>query len=712
MSSRSSAPARRWVAGLILCLFGVAVTGAAAIGWWYARESPAHQGPIVLISVDGVTASALPAYGARRTDTPAIDSLAAEAVVFDRAYAHSPLTLPAHASMLTGQLPFDHGVRDDAGFTLQRDAQTLAEMLRSRGFMTGAAVSSFLLRPESGVDQGFTYFDAELPPDSSDTPVLTRGGAQTIDAAERWMQGQDDQRFFLFVQVDHADADVAVTRLLSVLKSRNLYDDATIVLMGDRGDPAAGITLDDATLRVPLIVKQPDSAGAGRRVSAPVQQIDLVPTLLDLVRAPVPGNLRGRSLRPVLDDGEGDGPLERERIYSESLAAAYRFGGHPLFALTDAGYRYIRGEGEDLVSLVPRAPDTSAGESAEAGLLRGELDRLLASSTLQRPHPIAPGDEERYALFGYLATPRLTSVEPSFSGAEQPALVEEHRAAALLIGQKKYSAGIRALQKIVRDHPELPIVHYQIGTLLVRTGRLDEAIEAFRKSRELEPNAPDLAVALADALMRAGQTDAAQQQAGEAIELAKGDAAADRAVAFEMAARVALARHDAEAATKYADDAHAADPTRPVPQFVRGRLLYEQGMYAEAAVAFKEGVTAASKGAALPDLHLYLGESLAHLDNYAEAETQYREELRAFPRSVQAYASLAMLYRASNRDDAVEDVLNELVSGTPTPESYAVAARLWTILGERSRAEALRSDARARFRGDPLPAVLGQGVKR
>lgn len=711
MPTRTPAPPRRWVAGLILCLFGVAVVSAAAIGWWYARESPAHQGPIILISVDGVTASALPAYGARRTDTPAIDSLAAEAVVFDRAYAHSPLTLPNHASILTGQLPFDHGVRDDAGFALSRDTQTLAELLRSRGFMTGAAVSSFLLRPQTGVDQGFTYFDAELPTSALDSPGLVRAGAQTIDAAERWMQRQDDRRYFLFVQVDQADADVAVTRLLGVLKSRRLYDDATIVLMGDRGDPAAGLTLDDATLRVPLIVKQPDGAGAGRRVAAPVQQIDLVPTLLDLVRAPVPGGLRGRSLRSVLDE-EG-GTLDREPIYAESLAAAYRFGGHPLFALTDTGYRFIRGETEDLVSLVPRAPGTSAGEAAEAGLLRGELDRLVASAALQRALPIAQEDEERYALFGYLAGPRLTQVEPAFSGAEQPALVEEHRAAALLIGQKKYSAGIRALQRIVRDHPELPVVHYQIGTLLVRTGRLDEAIDAFRRSRELEPEAPDLAVALADALMRAGQTDAAQLQADEAIELARNDTPVEQAATLEMAARVALARNDTDAATRYAEEAHAADTTRPVPQFVRGRVLYGQGSYEEAAAAFKEGVDAVRDGGTpLPDLHLYLGESLAHLDKYPEAEAQYREELRTFPRNVQAYASLAMLYRASNRDDAVEDVLNELVSGTPTPESYAVAARLWTILGDRSRAEALRSDARARFRGDPLPAVLGQGVKR
>ena len=168
MPAQAPARIRRWHAAAIIAIFFVAVTGAAAVGWWYALESPAHQGPIVLISVDGVPAAALPAYGAQRTDTPAIDTLAADAVVFDRAYAHSPQILPAHASILSGQLPLEHGVRNDAGFALNRSVSTLAEMLRSRGFSTGGAVSSFLLRPESGLAQGFTFFDAELPESESE----------------------------------------------------------------------------------------------------------------------------------------------------------------------------------------------------------------------------------------------------------------------------------------------------------------------------------------------------------------------------------------------------------------------------------------------------------------------------------------------------------------------------------------------------------------
>ena len=100
------------------------------------------------------------------------------------------------------------------------------------------------------------------------------------------------------------------------------------------------------------------------------------------------------------------------------------------------------------------------------------------------------------------------------------------------------------------------------------------------------------------------------------------------------------------------------------------------------------------------------------LDRYPEAETQYREELRAFPRSTRAYSSLAMLYRASGREDALEEIVQQLLEAAPTPQGYAVAARLWTTFGERSRADALRSDARARFQGDPSLVLLGRDGPR
>jgi len=715
----------RWQAALIVTIFFFAVVGAAATGWWYARESPPHQGPIVVIAVDQVPVTSLPAYGATRSSTPAIDALSADAVIFERAYAHSPQLLPAGASLLSGQLPFEHGVRDDAGFTLGDDTRTLAELLRNRGFSTGAAVSSFLLRRESGIAQGFSFFDGSLPsadaaghtpPVSTETPVLERDGALTMTAAEDWLRTQDSQRFFLFVQVNAADADESVARISELLKERRLYNEATIVVVGNRGDVGAGLSLDDASLRIPLLVKQPHRAGAGRRVTVSVQHIDLVPTVLDLVRAPLPGDLRGRSLRAILDDAAGE--VDPQPIYAEALTALFRFGGDPLLAVADSQFRYLRGADEELVESLPRpeGEEGSAVPETVIARLRAALDRLLTSAGDDQPRPvIAASDEERFALLGYLPGPGLAEGDGGLTLNEQKTLVAAHRAAAVLVGQKKYSAGIRALQAIVRDYPILTAVHYQLGVLFSRTGRFDESMQSFRAARMLRPESPVLALALAEAQMRAGLLDAAQQTSLEAVMLAEADETdtRGRAEAHEVAARVALARLDADAAVAHAEAANEADPAMPVPQFVRGRLLYQQGQYEEALAAFRQADAALREhGRTMADLHLYLGESLARLEQYAEAEIQFREELLAFPRNTQAYASLAMVYRAANRDDAVEDVLTELVAATPTPEGYAVAARLWTALGDRSRAEALTSDARTRFRGDPSLALLGRDVRR
>jgi tetratricopeptide (TPR) repeat protein len=707
MPARARVQTRRWVAGLIIALFFVAVAGSAAIGWWYARESPPHQGPILLVSMDGVPATDLSAYGAQRSDTPALDALANESVVFERAYTHSPQSLPAHASLLTGRLPLDHGVRDDAGFSLASDTSTLAELLRNRGFATGGAVSSFLLQARTGIGQGFSFFDDEMPSGSSEEiAAVERTGSQTIDVAERWMARQGGQRFFLFIQVPGQDADAAVMRLTGALKQRGLYDNATILVVGDRGDVGSGLTLDDRALRVPFIVKQPDGQGSRRRILSPVQNVDVLPTILDLVRAPVPAGLPGRSLRAVLDDT--DAVLPASPIYSESLAAYFRFGGDPVYALTGEHFRFVRGTGEDLVPL--ESGEEAVGEANEAAHLRSDLEGLVGTAMIPAPAPLEAREEDRYALLGYLGNSGPAAVEVALDASSQRTIVEGHRAAAVLIGQKKYTAGIRALQTISRAHPSLAPIHFQIGVLLARTGRIEEAILEFGKVRELRPEASAAARALADALVKTGNTDAAKEQATVAVMLAEAESPAEVFAAHEMAARVALVSGDKEAATEHAAAAHEANPSIPVRQFVQGRLLYEEGKYEDAVSTFAQAaMTLAEANRSLADLHLYLGESLARLDRYDEAESQFREELLDFPRSIQAYTSLAMLYRASNRDAAVEDILNELVASTPTPEGYGVAARLWTILGDPSRAEALRSDARTRFRGDPSLALLGRG---
>jgi tetratricopeptide (TPR) repeat protein len=711
---------KRWQAIVIITLFILAVAGAAFTGWRFARESAPHQGPIVLITVDGLRADRLPAYGGPPGATPNIDLLAARGIVFERAYTHSPLTLPAHAALVTGQLPFDNGVRDEGGYALKDQARTIAGLLRNRGFSTGAAVSSFLLRRTTGLAQGFSYYDAEIPDQPVDEGALPqRPGAATFDAADRWIKSQSGQRYFLFLQVDAPSADLVVGRLVDELKQTKRYNDSTIVLTADHGDPSNGITLDDSSLRVPLIVKQPGEAGAGRRVPQPVQHVDVLPTLLDLVRAPMPSGLRGRSLRTILDKTSGFVP--DQPIYAELLAPQLRFDGQPLFALSNASYRFVRGIGDQVQPLVADAPKPDSSRLEQMG---AALDKLLQGRVIDPPMPPAQADEDRLAAFGFLQGLRPAPIAPvapiepvapiaPLSPLMQTEITTSHQHAAALVGERRYSAAIESLRAIATKHPELASVQYQLAVLLARTGRIDEAVKAFTAVATRRQDDPEIPIALAGTLLRARRLEDAAVQADQAVALA--DAGMDvrtKAAAHDIAARVSLARDDFDAAHMHAAAAHTADPHLPMPQFVTGSIAYNDGRYEEALTAFKEAVATLQPAGTMADLHLNLANTYARLDRYMEAETEYQEELRAYPHNIGTYASLAMLYRASNHQQAVEQVISDLVEAAPTPEGYSMAARLWVIVGERGRAEALRSDARRRFRGDPSLAPLGSSRRR
>ena len=289
---------------LILAALG---TGLAAVGGWrYARASAPVSGPIVVISIDTLRADHLPTYGYTKVKTPAIDALAADGTVFERAYSHAPQTLPAHASILSGQLPFETGVRDNVGFTVKAGERLLPQMLRERGFATGGIVSAYVLRKETGIAQGFDFFDGEMPPSSPELSIgqVQRDGGESEKIAEHWLDTVGTSRAFLFLHLyephkpyappdrfaayapydgEIAYTDEIVGRLVQYLKSHQLYDRSTIVLLsdhgeglGDHGEQEHGLFVYDEAIHVPLIVKQESNVGAGRRVSDLVQHVDMV----------------------------------------------------------------------------------------------------------------------------------------------------------------------------------------------------------------------------------------------------------------------------------------------------------------------------------------------------------------------------------------------------------------------------------------------------
>jgi tetratricopeptide (TPR) repeat protein len=170
-----------------------------------------------------------------------------------------------------------------------------------------------------------------------------------------------------------------------------------------------------------------------------------------------------------------------------------------------------------------------------------------------------------------------------------------------------------------------------------------------------------------------------------------------------MLAKIALAKHDPDGAREEARLARAEDPTLPLPIFIDARLLYDQGKYADALPLFMQAIDELKKSGSLQitELHFYAGDTLARLERYSEAETQFIEELKYFPQNIRARGGLAMLYQASGKPDAASRMLDDMTRVTPTPESYALAARLNTMFGNRKQAEAVKAEAKRAFAATP-----------
>jgi len=163
-----------------------------------------------------------------------------------------------------------------------------------------------------------------------------------------------------------------------------------------------------------------------------------------------------------------------------------------------------------------------------------------------------------------------------------------------------------------------------------------------------------------------------------------------------MLARIALARRDADTARAEAELAHTEDPTLPLPVYIDARLLYDQGKYVDALPGLLQAGAALKKSGSMQidELHFYTADTLARLERYPEAETEFIEELKYFPQNIRARGGLAMLYQAGERPDAADQVLSDMLRVTPTPDSYALAARLYTMFGNRKQAESVRAEGR------------------
>ena len=376
---------------------------ALAAAWWLrpagAIGLPVRERNVLLVTIDTLRADALGHAGGGAA-TPNLDRLAGEGRRFDFAHAHSVVTLPSHASILTGLYPFAHGVRDNSGYRLPRDTPTLATHLRARGYATGAFVGAFPLDQKFGLATGFDVYDDRYPTGSRPSELLMpeRRADVVVDAATRWVKEQRG-RWFAWVHVfdPHAPyappepflsryrsnpyagevawVDHALGPLLDLVRSG---DRPALVIvtadhgeaLGAHGEATHGLFAYEETLRVPLIVAATDwrsgeSSGRDQHVARTprvhARHIDILPTVLDALGLESPGGLPGRSLRPA---GAGRDEGAEKASYFEALTASLNRGWAPLTGVIMGAEKYI-----DLP--IPELYDL-AGDRGEAHNRHGE----------------------------------------------------------------------------------------------------------------------------------------------------------------------------------------------------------------------------------------------------------------------------------------------------------------------------------------------------
>jgi arylsulfatase A-like enzyme/tetratricopeptide (TPR) repeat protein len=688
-------------------LAGLAMAALACGG---GRSSPRFAGaPVVLISIDTLRSDHLPAYGYRALETPHLDRFRRDAILFRHAYSPCPMTLPSHVTMLTGLQPPEHGVRNNIGFAFRSaDHASLPTILKKQGYATGAAVSSYVLRGETGLAAAFdSYEDSIDPRPGGAFADFQRPGHTTEALAREWVQARKDAPFFFFLHLyephvpydppepfrsrytlaydgEIATADGIVGDFLDFLRSAGVYDRALIVVtsdhgegLGDHGEDQHSILLYREALQVPLLLKLPGSPRAGESVDAPAQLADLAPTVTEVLGLETPAAAKGASLLRL--------PSSRS-LYAETLYPRIQLGWSDLHSLMDERYHYIEGPRPELYDLVQdpgEARDLAAAQAAVAARMRNELARVPSGAT--RPGDVDPAAVERLATLGYVGTPRPRGSGPLPNPRDNVPLLGRFRDGLRLADQKRFAEAVAALRAIVAESPGMVEVWTKLGDVNRQMGNPDDAARDYAEAiRRCPAPSADMVLSLAQAELARGRFDPADAAARQALE-------ASPARAHELLARVALARgllDEAEARARAARESHP----QPSTDLLLAEIAIRRGDHAGALRLLD---ATARHAAELKMDHVYgldflRGDALARLARPAEAEAAYRREIEAFPDHLQAYTNLAVVYFVQRKRAAVQSILEDMARVNPGPSAYRLAAKTWEAFGDRKTAAAWR----------------------
>ena len=475
---------------------------------------------VLLITIDTLRTDRVGAFGGRPGLTPNLDRLAADGVRFTRAYSAAPLTLPSHASILTSVSPPVHGLRANGLFRLGPSLPTLATILKSAGYRTGAFVGAFVLDARFGLGRGFDVYDDRYGEKPADDPAegAERRAEDVVKPATAWILNPQStinpqsatrnpqSPWFAWVHLydphepyrapepyasqhepydaEVAYADAMVGRLLDDLRAAGQLDRTIVTVaadhgesLGEHGERTHGVFVYESTIRVPWIVRLPAAGPRGGASDALVRLIDLAPTVLDVAGVAAPSSFEGRS-------AAGGSPVSS--AYIEAMDANLTRNWAPLTGIVTTERKLIdlpiaelydvAGDPRETTNLFTREPELAR---TLASLLRTAIDGFGARGAAAEKTTLGADARQRLQALGYVAS----SADPAsrvYTDADDPKTLigpsNDLQQAVVAFNRGERTVAMARVRAIAQAHPRFATAHGMLASMQRDAGDLAGAI--------------------------------------------------------------------------------------------------------------------------------------------------------------------------------------------------------------------------------------------
>ena len=625
------------------------VLGTAAL-YWRNRRPRFDVRNVVLISLDTCRADHLGCYGYDGKTTPHIDALAEQSVLLTNALAAAPMTLPSHSTMLTGTNPPYHGVHDNLNHRLPESNETLAEILRDHGFVTGGIISTFVLDSRFGLDQGFDTYHDEFEEEHNLGHYTERKADESTRLAVQWLEQHHEERFFLFLHYfdphdpykppepfatrfkdnlydgEIAFTDHCVGKVLDKLKRLGVYDNTLIIVVGDHGEMLGEhgesrhmYFIYQSALHVPLIFKVPGQTRA-IRIDEPVGVIDIMRTVCGMLGLDVGPQVRGEDLSVAFRGGKL--PSAERYRYCESVTPT-QYQANSLLGVVDGRWKLIQTTRPELYDLAADPIESNnlvETRPEEALRLQARLERILEHQLREDVESQTALDAEslrKLQSIGYVGgsggrANRLDYYDQPADRDDAKDLIGFHRDYNKVLGLQtidRPDKARRLLQQLVDRRPDFLSGHLKLATMAVEQKDADTAIVPLKRVLELNPD-------YSPAHFHLGRILLEKQQFEEAI------------ASFERTVQL--------------------DPGKPGGYHLLGAALAATGRTDEAIEQYRLTLELDPEFAAA---HVNLGVALAKQKKTDQAIEHYLRALESDPEYTEARYNLAQAYEAQGKTD-------------------------------------------------------------